>query len=245
MSPIYPHRIISASATKRRDGHHGINRRTFHYRFISASDNARGNVGEFVMKSLTDTVASRLHRVRKAKGMTLQQVADKAKTTLGQIHKLERSQRPLTTEWIERLANAMDVDPQELLNDAPPAPIRAIPLVGRIAAGNWREAVEHPLGHVHAANAPAGAFALEPDGDSMNKIVPAGGYVIIDPNEADLREGGVYAVMNAEGETTLKRYRSDPARLEPCSTNPAHATIKLGRENFSVLGRAINAVLTL
>jgi repressor LexA len=197
------------------------------------------------MPSLADAIASRLHKVRKAKGMTLQQVADGADTTLATIHKLERSQRPLTTDWIERLAKALDVDPRELLSDSPPAAARAIPLVGRIAAGNWREAIQEPLGHVHVANAPSNAFALQPDGDSMDKIVPAGGYVVINPDDADLREGGIYAVMNSKGETTLKRYRGDPARLEPCSNNPMHVTINLGRENFSVLGRAINAVLTL
>lgn len=197
------------------------------------------------MKSLSDAVASRLHNVRKAKGMTLQQVADLADTTLATIHKLERSQRPLTMDWIERLAKALDVDPTELMVAKPVAEVREIPLVGRIAAGNWREAIEVPLRYVSVAGAPRDAFALEPEGDSMNVILPDGGYVVIDPNDADLREGKIYAVMNGEGETTLKRYRSNPARLEPCSTNPEHQPINLGRENFSVVGRAINAVQDL
>ncbi|QTH21975.1 helix-turn-helix domain-containing protein [Rhizorhabdus wittichii] len=197
------------------------------------------------MKSLTNAVASRLHNVRKAKGMTLQQVADGAKTTLGQIHKLERSQRPLTMEWIERLAVALNVSPAELMVERPATTVFEIPLVGRIAAGNWREAVEVTIRHVQVAGVSHDSFALEPEGDSMNVILPDGGYVVINPNDADLREGKIYAVMNSEGETTLKRYRSNPARLEPCSTNPDHQPINLGRENFSVIGRATKAIKDL
>lgn len=198
------------------------------------------------MKSLSDTVANRLHVVRRAQGMTLQQVADRAGTTFGQVHKLEKSMRPLTMEWIERLAKALGVPESELMpNAAAPAAVRAIPVLGEIAAGNWREAVQFAKAEVMVAGAPVNAFALEPVGDSMNKLLPNGGYVVIDPDDADLREGKVYAVMNGEGETTLKRYRSNPARLEPCSTNPAHQAINLGRENFTIVGRAMSAVQDL
>lgn len=193
------------------------------------------------MVSLPEQVAGRLRTIRKRQNMTLEQVAAGAGTTLAQIHKLERSQRPLTLEWIERLSKALGVPPVQLMTDAPGHHLVMIPVVGRISAGNWKEAVEQADIYITPPGVPAHAFALQADGDSMDLLVADGGYVIIDPNLADLRDGKVYAVMSGDGETTLKKYRADPARLEPCSSNPAHTTISLGREPFTVIGQAIGS----
>lgn len=199
------------------------------------------------MGTLPTIAASRLRALRKKKGLTLAEVAALAGVTTSAIQKLETSQRPLTLEWIERLAAALQVDRSELVAERQPhADVSRIPVIGRIAAGNWQQAVEDADGDmIDVVNAPKDAFALRADGDSMNKIVPDAGFVVINPHDRDLREGGVYAVMNGEGETTLKRYRGDPARLEPCSTNPAHHAIRLGTHPFTVIGRATGAVMRL
>jgi len=51
--------------------------------------------------------------------------------------------------------------------------------------------------------------------------------------------------MNGEGETTLKRFRADPLRLEPCSSDPQYQPIALGKEPFTVIGRAISSFQSL
>ena len=58
------------------------------------------------------------------------------------------------------------------------------------------------------------------------------------PDDFELRDGKFYAVMK-DGETTFKRFRANPARLEPCSSNPAHGAIAIGREPFTVIGRVV------
>ncbi len=61
---------------------------------------------------------ARLREVRKRKGLTLQQVAERVRphgTTPQTIGRLETGARKLTIEWIEKIAEAMEVDPAELL----------------------------------------------------------------------------------------------------------------------------------
>lgn len=196
------------------------------------------------MVKLSEAVPNRVRALRMEREWSLAELAERANTTASQILKLEKSQRRLDFEWVTRLAGAFEISERELIGEEGGGAVVQVPLVGDIAAGNWREAVAHPAEMVFApASAVNGpnVFALRPRGDSMNLIVSDEGYVLIDPDDTDLRDGKVYAVMNAEGETTLKRYRADPSRLEPCSTNPEHTSITLGREPFTVVGRATSA----
>jgi repressor LexA len=87
---------------------------------------------------------------------------------------------------------------------------------------------------------PLNACALDVEGDSMDLIVPDGGRIIFDPDDRALFPKRFYVVLNGAGETTFKRFFADPARLEPCSTNPAHKVIVLGDgEPFTIVGRVI------
>lgn len=201
------------------------------------------------MSKLSEAIPNRVRALRQERGWSLAELAGRAGTSPSQVMKLEKSQRRLDFEWTERLASAFGISERELIgmDEGLSAAVRMVPLIGRIAAGNWREAVEQPVDFIPA---PAGVggphvFALQPQGDSMNMLVPEGGFVLIDPDDAELRNGKTYAVMNAAGETTLKRYRNEPARLEPCSSNAEHSPIVLGREAFTVIGRAISAITAL
>lgn len=197
------------------------------------------------MQKLADILPSRIREMRIARKWTLEDLAEKTGSTFSEIGKIERSSRKLNLEWIDRFAAAFEMSPQEFFANAgskTTAPqLKQIPLVGKIAAGNWREAIQDPMGWVPAMEGSANAFALTPDGDSMNLIVPAGGYVVVDPDQFELLDGKVYAVMNGDGETTFKRFRAGPPRLEPCSSNPVHQPIALGREPFTVVGRITGA----
>lgn len=76
------------------------------------------------------TMTNRIGEIRKAKGLTLQQVADRVSTTNQQISHLERGRRKLSYEWMERLAMALSCHPLDLLQNPPaeaptPAPVLA------------------------------------------------------------------------------------------------------------------------
>lgn len=58
---------------------------------------------------------NRIKELREKQGLTLQQVADAAETTLQQIQRLENGKRRLTDEWMRRIAPILGVHPASLL----------------------------------------------------------------------------------------------------------------------------------
>ena len=187
-------------------------------------------------------MGNNIRELRVAKGLTMRELGDRMDVHYTTIAKIERSQRKLTADWIMKFSAALEVEATKISDDAAytnVAPTRTVPIIGMVAAGNWREAIQHPEGHAFAVSGGKQAFGLRVDGDSMDKVVPAGGIVIIDPEQFDLHEGSYYVVMNGEGDTTFKRYRSNPARLEPCSSNDSHEVMALGRDPFNIVGRVV------
>jgi SOS-response transcriptional repressor LexA len=119
--------------------------------------------------------------------------------------------------------------------------VSVVPLLGSVPAGNWKEAIRDARGSITVPDprVPATAYALEPEGDSMDRVVMDGARIVIDPEDRDLFAGRYYVVRN-EGETTFKQYKEGPPRLVPCSSNPAHKDIPMG-EAFEILGRVIGS----
>lgn len=121
--------------------------------------------------------------------------------------------------------------------------VRLAKRIGMVPAGNLREALTETTGTVEVpASLPKGVFALEVDGESMNKIAPLGCDVIVDPNDKALFSGDLY-VLNQGGEFTFKRFMQDPARLVPLSSDPSHKEIPLGAEPIEVVGRVLSVLI--
>jgi len=163
------------------------------------------------------------------------------------------------------LANAIDLDPNkvskslsgtrqfkapemlkvvQVLSGAPVTPlpraVRMIPIIGQVAAGGWREAIQTPIDVMpaFAADMSSNAFGLEIVGDSMDLIAPDGGVALVEPDDKSLYPGRRYVVANADGEVTFKEFAADPARLVPLSSNSDHKELLLGAgESFTVVGR--------
>lgn len=116
-----------------------------------------------------------------------------------------------------------------------------VPVIGIAGAGRWREAVEMPQGHmpVPARLAGRSVFGIEVSGDSMDLLIEDGGLILVDASQKELAPGGVYLIANSRGEATVKRYRRDPARFEPCSSNRAHQPFLISEDDFSVLGKVV------
>lgn len=125
--------------------------------------------------------------------------------------------------------------------DEGPADYAIVPVIGIAGAGRWREAVEVPLGHMPIpgrVGAP-GSFGIAVSGDSMDLLIEDGGLILVDPGQKELVPGGVYLIANSQAEATVKRYRRDPARFEPCSTNPVHRPFLVSDDDFAVLGKVV------
>ena len=62
-------------------------------------------------------VENRITKLRKARGLTLKRLAELVGTSNQQISHLEKGRRRLTVEWMERIAEALDCHPFDLLGD--------------------------------------------------------------------------------------------------------------------------------
>lgn len=121
---------------------------------------------------------------------------------------------------------------------------REVPLIGIAGAGNWVEAIENSSQTVYLTPdiAPGARFAVEVLGRSMNLVLPEGSFAVIDPSDHSLFSKRMYLLLNRDGEATIKRYRSDPARFEPVSDDPTFQAFEIGSMDFRVIGRVVAAV---
>ncbi len=72
---------------------------------------------------------TRIRQMRKARGLTLQQLAQSTGTTAQTIQRLETGNMTVSTDWLEKLAKALDIYPGDLLDGGAPGDI---PLLGTL-----------------------------------------------------------------------------------------------------------------
>lgn len=120
--------------------------------------------------------------------------------------------------------------------------VQWVPIIGLASAGAWQEAVLTPVRHFPVPHGVGGgrSFGVEIKGDSMNLLLPEGGWAVVDPDERDLYNGRVYLIQNGDHEATVKRYRSDPARFEPVSDNATHKAFTVVNTHYHVIGRVVS-----
>lgn len=63
--------------------------------------------------SLREIVARNLRRLRQAKGLSQEELADRADINRNYVGMLEREQHAATIDMLEKLATVLDVDPIE------------------------------------------------------------------------------------------------------------------------------------
>ncbi len=122
-----------------------------------------------------------------------------------------------------------------------------VPLISWVEAGALEEAADpYEIGHaeeyVAVTHKRSTLIALRVHGASMNRVAPEGSVIIVDYADKMLVSGQHY-VVKLDGEATFKRYRTDPMRLEPDSTE-SFDTVFLSGE-IDVVGRVIQVVTKL
>lgn len=120
-----------------------------------------------------------------------------------------------------------------------------VPLLGQISAGVLRldDFSGQHKGTITVGPLPPGDWlALEVDGDSMDRISPEKSIIILNRRDKRLVPNGCYVIADEDGSATYKRYRPNPDRFEPVSTNPEHEPIfpdqmppVVGRVHMSIL----------
>ena len=136
----------------------------------------------------------------------------------------------------ERAVATPPVEPPAALPD-----YAVVPVIGMAGAGKWRESVEIPQGFMPVPHRLAGraVFGIAVSGDSMDLLIEDGGLILVDAAQKELVPGGVFLIANSAGEATVKRYRRDPARFEPCSSNPLHQPFLVSDDDFRIVGKVV------
>ncbi|MBY0355686.1 MAG: XRE family transcriptional regulator [Rickettsiales bacterium] len=149
-------------------------------------------------------------------GMTVQQVADKAGTSRGQIYNLMKGERGLDFEWMKRLAVAFECEPEDLISSR-----KFIPLVGYVGAGQEIHAIDdHAKGAgLDEVDVPPGSgpntVAVRVKGDSMQPAMQEG-WLLYYSNRV---EGGCEDLIGSlcvmkvlDGPTLVKNLRKGYAK---------------------------------
>ncbi len=91
-------------------------------------------------------MSNRIREIRLSRGLSQDELAERAGTTKAQISKLENSLRRLTEDWMQRIAKGLDCRPSELLEEFP-APLSSdeqeVLNLYRVLAEQDRAAVRH------------------------------------------------------------------------------------------------------
>jgi hypothetical protein len=92
---------------------------------------------------------------------------------------------------------------------------------------------------------PARYFATRAPDEAMNRISPAGSYIVVDRNDRDLVEGHCYLGI-LEGQLLFRRWASDPARAEPSSNDPGFKIEFLAQDrSWKIIGRVRRTILDI
>ena len=127
------------------------------------------------------------------------------------------------------------------------APVRDVPLVGRIAAGSpvlAEQDVEeiYPLPTELVGNDPV--FMLKVTGDSMiNAGIFDGDYVVV-RRQPEAPDGTLIAALIGEEEATVKRLQRRDGRVVLISENPAYSPMVF-TEGVQILGRVVAVLRSL
>lgn len=165
-------------------------------------------------------VGDNIRRLRKARGWTILELANRIDSDVGNISRLERGKQGYSDEMLRKIAHALGCAVADLFSgtqggaNVAPAPLgtRRIPLVSYVQAGHMTEAVDpYALGDADEwmltdLDLSSNAFALRIKGDSMLPEFREGDTVIIDPGVLPL-PGDYVVAKNGENEATFKKYR--------------------------------------
>ena len=126
-------------------------------------------------------------------------------------------------------------------------PVVQVPLLSTVSAGALLrdDLSDEALSTISVAELSTGDWiALRVTGDSMDRISPPESVVIINRKDKRLVTNACYVIADHEGNATYKRFRADPMRFEPVSTNPVHEPIFPDHEPV-IIGRVKRTMLDM
>jgi transcriptional regulator with XRE-family HTH domain len=156
---------------------------------------------------------NRIREIRKSKGLTIEELAEETGLSVSYTGRLEKGERRLSVDLLDRFAKALDVSAQDLLPSSPSKASNVVAVMGRIGAGAEISPEEEqipPEGLYEIETPfplPDDAIAFEVHGESMWPRYDDGDIIICYRQGivADEVLGWEAAVKTATGQRYLKR----------------------------------------
>ena len=183
--------------------------------------------------------------VRKRVGLKIEELAERAGLSTTYVWRMERGERNVSLKNLQKLADALGVAPSDLIESKP---VADVPILSWVSAGMMaRDDVQQDVvGEIRMSDLdPRGEWmALRVEGDSMDRISPPGSLILVDLTDKALVPNACYIITDSDSQATYKRFRSNPPRFEPVSTNPSHQPIFPDGEP-AVIGRVRRSLIDM
>ena len=194
------------------------------------------------------TYSERIRELRKMRGMSQQDLANKLDLNKVAISQYERGVRRPSIDIVSALCDIFNVSSDFLLGeddvtirivntdeikklDSP----RRIPVLGRVAAGIPIDAIEDIIDWEDISeDAPGEYFGLKIKGDSMMPRIVEGDVVIVH-SQPDAESGDVVIVQINGDTATCKRLAKYDTGISLISFNPMYAPINFTNEEIEKL----------
>lgn len=196
-------------------------------------------------------LAARLKAARKAKGLTLDELAEKIGTSKQTIHRYENGIiTNIPHDKIRLLAEALDISPNELMgwenssfNNIVPISIKRLPILGSISCGKPIYAEEEHESFAAIDKNIDADFCLIANGDSMTGARIYDGDIVFIRSQSSVDNGEIAAVI-INDEATLKRvyYYPEKEKLILNQENPKYEPlVYIGDEldSIKIIGKAV------
>lgn len=202
----------------------------------------------------------RIKQLREEKGISQLEFAKKINLTQQSVSAYEKGIREPSLDILKTIADFFGVSTDYILsksdvrnpikNIIPATKLLSIPIVGRVPAGEPLLASENIEGYLpidasmYGITNPDDFFFLRVAGDSMNKVVKNGSYVLIRKQDYAEDNDVVVAIVNGDEEATLKRFKElgngfVALKPESYSDEFVDRIISLKDTNFKILGKVI------
>lgn len=190
-------------------------------------------------------VGMRIKELMKKKGYSQNKLAKKAQISQAGLSTIVNGGSSPSATTLQAIADALDCSVSELMGELAPGIIpivrKAVPIIGSIACG---ERVSPDTETEGATDLPDGVnadFALRCKGDSMSPTFLNGDLVLI--RQQPEVENGQIAVVNIEGETTLKHLYHQETGILLVADNPAYHPVFVPAEKEIIIhGLAVGYV---
>ncbi len=214
------------------------------YRIMSGRDILQRIQEKLAQHNMSESEASKRATKSPDTIRNLRRDVEKGKVRGLQSHTAEKLATVLNTtaSWLLTGEGSDEAEPQE-------ERLTFVPVISWVSAGQ----LAVPDHVIDIADAPRVALAglppgdwimLDVEGDSMDRISPHGSRIVANRRDKRLVANACYVIAEEDGGATYKRFRPNPDRFEPVSTNPAHDPI-YPEGPMTIIGRVRRSIIDM